>query len=513
MIYLTPKTAHIMEGNMIALLVVFMLVSVNDAADKRNVLLMVADDEGRESPIYGNDKIKTPNLQALADRSLLFDNAYTSVSSCSPSRSVIMTGLPQHQNGMYGLEHATHHFRSFDDVMSLPRILNKTGDYWTGIIGKKHVAPESVFPYAYSFTEQDGYSLNQVGRNITLMKQLARNFLAEAKRQDNPFFLYVGFFDAHRGCGVTFCEDFGDGSKGNGVIPDWKPVEYDPDDVYIPYFIQDTPTARKDIAAQYKTISRLDQGVGLMVQALKDYGFDNNTLILYVADNGCPFPNAKTNLYESGMIEPMMISNPQSTKRWGQKSTSLVSTTNIVPTVLDWFGLKYPDYKLFGPHKPTLQSDSLLPLTESEPDSGWDTVYASHDFHEITNYYPMRVIRTKQYRLIKNLNFKMPYPMATDLYQAPTFQDILNNSIHNHTTKWFKTLDEYYFREQYELYDIVNDPHELKNIIDDPKHASALEDLQTKLHQWRDATDDPWICWPQGVYLGGETCHTLNNGI
>ena len=500
-----------MNSTLVVLLTAFLLATASRSG-KKNVLLMVADDEGRESPIYGNDKIKTPNLQALASRSLLFDNAYTSVSSCSPSRSVIMTGLPQHQNGMYGLEHAIQHFRSFDEVRSLPQILNKTGDYWTGIIGKKHVAPESVYPYAYSFTEQDGYNLNQVGRNITLMKELARNFLEEAKKRDDPFFLYIGFFDAHRGCGVTFCEDFGDGSKGNGVIPDWTPVEYKPEDVDVPYFIQDTPAARKDIAAQYKTISRLDQGVGLMMQALKDYGFDNDTLILYVADNGCPFPNAKTNLYESGMIEPMMISNPLNKDRWGDKSGSLVSTTNIVPTVLDWFNLKYPDYKLFGPHKTTLQSDSLLPLTQKEPADGWDTVYASHDFHEITMNYPMRVVRTKQFRLVKNLNYGMPYPLATDLFQAPTFQDILNNTRHNQSTKWFKTLQQYYWRDQYELYDIVNDQHELKNLAKDEKYAKTLAELQSKLHSWRDATDDPWICWPQGVYLGGEECYALDNG-
>ena len=496
----------------VGLIISVILAIVYGVAGKRNVLLMVADDEGRESPIYGNNKIKTPNLQNLAARSLLFENAYTSVSSCSPSRSVIMTGLPQHQNGMYGLEHATHHFRSFDNVMSLPRILNQTGNYWTGIIGKKHVAPESVYPYAYSYTEQDGYDLNQVGRNITLMKKLARGFLEEATKRDDPFFLYIGFFDAHRGCGVSFCEDFGDGSKGNGVIPDWKPVEYDPQDVEVPYFIQDTLTARKDIAAQYKTISRLDQGVGLMMQALKDYGFDNDTLVLYVADNGCPFPNAKTNLYESGMIEPMMISNPLSRSRWGERSTSLVSTTNIVPTVLDWFNLKYPDYKLFGPHKTTLQSASLIQLTEKEPENGWDTVYASHDFHEITNYYPMRVVRSKQFRLIKNLNYLMPYPLAVDLFQAPTFQDILNNTVNNHATKWFKTLTQYYWRDQYELYDIVNDPFELKNLVNDPNHAKTLAELKDKLHDWRDTTDDPWICWPQGVYLGGEKCYSLNNG-
>ena len=113
----------------------------------------------------------------------------------------------------------------------------------------------------------------QVGRNITRMKQYAREFLKMAKKVDKPFFLYIGFHDCHRAGGNVgeFAKKFGDGSPGQGVIPDWKPVTYDIQDVYVPYFIPDTPTARQDIANQYKSISRLDQGVGLMLQALKDW--------------------------------------------------------------------------------------------------------------------------------------------------------------------------------------------------------------------------------------------------
>ena len=111
----------------VVVLLLALAVSLSSSkSNNKNVLVMVADDEGIESPLYGNPKIKTPNLQELASRSVLFKNAYTSVSSNSPSRLVIMTGLPQHQNGMYGMEHAEHHFRSFDNVKSLPRILNET---------------------------------------------------------------------------------------------------------------------------------------------------------------------------------------------------------------------------------------------------------------------------------------------------------------------------------------------------------------------------------------------------
>ena len=91
------------------------------------------DDAGFESQVYNNTVCKTPNINALARKSVIFKHAFTSVSSCSPSRSAILTGLPQHQNGMYGLENSVHHFVSFDQVRSLPIIL-KNADIRTGLL-------------------------------------------------------------------------------------------------------------------------------------------------------------------------------------------------------------------------------------------------------------------------------------------------------------------------------------------------------------------------------------------
>ncbi|KAI2585507.1 N-sulfoglucosamine sulfohydrolase, partial [Homo sapiens] len=96
-------------------------------ARPRNALLLLADDGGFESGAYNNSAIATPHLDALARRSLLFRNAFTSVSSCSPSRASLLTGLPQHQNGMYGLHQDVHHFNSFDKVRSLPLLLSQAG--------------------------------------------------------------------------------------------------------------------------------------------------------------------------------------------------------------------------------------------------------------------------------------------------------------------------------------------------------------------------------------------------
>ncbi|XP_074647623.1 N-sulfoglucosamine sulfohydrolase-like [Tubulanus polymorphus] len=335
------------------------------------------------------------------------------------------------------------------------------------------------------------------------MKHLVRKFLHE--NDTRPFFLYVGFHDPHR-CGHThpeygsFCEKFGNGEPGMGRIKDWKPILYSPDEVIVPYFIPDTPIARKDIAAQYTTISRLDQGIGLILKELTDAGHANDTLIIYSSDNGIPFPMGRTNLYEPGMAEPMIISSPAHKERYGQVTDAMTSLVDIVPTVLDWYRIPYPHSYIFRKAGPVvLTGKSMLPLLTFEPQTGWDSVYSSHNLHEVTMYYPMRVLRNRRFRLIQNLNYKMPFPIDQDFYVSPTFLDILNRTRSHQPTHWSISLHDYYYRPQWELYDLIANPQETENLAHEPRYTKILATLQTELKMWQLKTSDPWICAPSGV--------------
>ncbi|XP_078043423.1 N-sulfoglucosamine sulfohydrolase [Augochlora pura] len=488
-----------------------------DIATHKNAVLLLADDGGFEMRSYLNKICQTPNLDNLAKESLLFNNAYTSVSSCSPSRASLLTGLPSHQNGMYGLHQGIHHFNSFDKVQSLPKTLSKNG-IRTGIIGKKHVGPNSVYPFDFSHTEENN-SILQVGRNITKIKLLVKEFLSYNKTQ--PFFLYVAFHDPHR-CGHShpeygnFCEKFGNGDVDMGNIPDWNPIYYQWDQVKVPYFVQNTEAARRDIAAQYTTISRLDQGVGLVLKELEDAGFKNDTLVIYTSDNGIPFPNGRTNLYEPGLEEPMMIRSPIPEHRRNSVTYSLTSLLDIVPTLLDWFNIpaKNPfegsvldDKRFFG--------RSLLPLLDKEPIENDTAVFASQTHHEITMYYPMRAIRTKRYKLIHNINYNMPFPIDQDFFVSPTFQDLLNRTRNNQPLKWSKTLKSYYERPEWELYDLKYDPEERNNIASKISMKETFMVLQNRLLNWQKVTEDPWLCAPRGILVGDNTenphCMSLEN--
>ncbi|RWS24789.1 N-sulfoglucosamine sulfohydrolase-like isoform X1 [Leptotrombidium deliense] len=459
--------------------VALFFVQVSETISK-NVVIILADDLGREISVYNDPVCKTPNIEKLSERSVTFENAFTSVSSCSPSRSSLLTGLPTHTNGMFGLHNSEHHFNSFEAVRSLPTILKKHG-IKTGIIGKKHVGPSSVYNFDFEETEENN-SIMQVGRNITRIKLLVRKFLREAK---NNFLLYVAFHDPHR-CGHekpeygNFCEKFGTGEPGMGLIPDWKPTHYDPNQIKVPYYIPNTNEAKADLANYFTTISRLDQGK-------------------YWIDNGPSFPNGRTNAYDPGVREPFFISNPKEPQMWGKREDSYVSLLDVVPTVLEWFQIQYPNYKLFN--KPVkLTGKSLLPLISSNKEKqDTEYVYYSHNLHEATMYYPMRSVRDKRYKLIHNLNYWAPFPIDQDFYLSPTFKGILNRTKNHEPLFWSKNLTTYYRRSEWELFDLLNDPAELTNIYTESSTAPISNKMKHIMFNWQNSTNDPWMCSPHFV--------------
>jgi len=174
----------------------------------------------------------------------------------------------------------------------------------------------------------------------------------------------------------------------------------------------------------------------------------------------------------------------------------MVSLLDVMPTVLDWFGLavKQCDPPLVQRH--CLPGRSLMPILKSEPGpgSGWDQVFASQSLHEITMYYPMRAVRTRQFRLIHNMAYRMPFPIDQDFYASPSFRDLLERTRDHRPLEWFTDLRHYYYRPAWELYDVVADPRELHNLADDESMRAVLQTLQRHLLDWQNATADPWIC-------------------
>jgi N-sulfoglucosamine sulfohydrolase len=443
------------------------------AAAERNIVLIVADDQGQDAGCYGNSVIQTPNLDALAADGVMFSQAFATTASCSASRSVILTGLHNHRTGQYGHAHDYHHFQGYQDLKSLPVLLGKAG-YRTATIGKFHVAPEQV----YRFDQH----LEANARNTVQMAERSKPFITADSAK--PFFLYFCPTDPHRGGGQNKDEPtkpnrFGNRPEG---YPGVEPIRYRPEDVVVPAFLPDSPATRAELAQYYQSVSRIDQGVGRLISILREAGVYQSTLIVYISDHGIAFPGAKTTTYEPGLRSPCIVRNPYLDRK-GVVNQGMVSWVDITPTLLEFAGALA--------QAPGLHGRSFLPILDQESPPGWDEVFASHTFHEVTMYYPMRVIRGRQFKLIWNIAHGLPYPFASDLWAATTWQDRFRKGMQALYGK--RTVQDYIHRPEFELYDLKSDPDEVRNLAYLPSHTRTLEELKKKLKAFQVRTEDPWI--------------------
>ncbi|UCE99899.1 MAG: sulfatase, partial [Planctomycetota bacterium] len=365
-------------------------------------------------------------------------------------RSVILSGLHNHTTGQYGHQHGYNHFVSFPDIKSLPILLADAG-YRTTCAGKFHVAPEQVYHFQQYLK----------GSSPTDMAEACKSFVTADDNQ--PFFLYFCTTEPHR----PFVREGSD------------PIN--PADVIVPHYLPDIPECREELAKYYASVQRADSGLGRLIEILKETGRWNDTLIIYISDNGIAFPAAKTTLYEPGIRLPCVVRNPFAMKK-NIVTDAMVTWADITPTILDFAGVLTEN--------PSFHGRSFLSILEHEHPSGWDEIYTSHTFHEITMYYPMRLVRTRRYKLIWNIAHKLDYPFASDLYDSKTWQAILKRGDKLYGKR---TIEAYIHRPKFELYDLKNDPHEINNLADDPKHANVLEELKQKLLEFQKRTKDPWI--------------------
>jgi N-sulfoglucosamine sulfohydrolase len=461
----------------LAALALALLPAAAPAADPpRNVVLFVTDDQGLHAGCYGTPGLQTPHLDRLAADGARFDFAFCTTASCSASRSVLLTGRHNHATGQFGHQHAVHHFSVFDDVKSLPAYLKAAG-YRTARAGKFHVAPDANFPF--------DQALGGAGRGPVALAEACGAFVAADK--EKPFFLYICPTEPHRAAGRRDDRPgnpnrFGNPLPGGRPAPGVEEVVYDPNDVHVPPWLPDTPASRAELAEYYQAVSRADQGLGRLVQLLKDAGQYDHTLIICASDNGAPFPGAKTTLYDPGMRLPCVVRHPHAAKR-GTVSQALVSWVDIAPTILDFAGAAVTPGQFHG--------RSFLPAAAGEELKDRDEVYASHTFHEVTMYYPMRVVRTRTHKLIFNIAHGLPFPFASDLWVASAWQEALKQGPDARYGQ--RTVRTYQHRPRFELYDLASDPGETRNLADDPRHAGRLQELQEKLRAFQKQTADPWL--------------------
>ncbi|RLQ91221.1 sulfatase [Planomicrobium sp. Y74] len=414
--------------------------------EKLNILMVISHDTGRHLGTYGR-KVETPELDKIAEEGIQFDNYFCSQPQCSPSRGSILTGQYGHNHGLMGLTHLGHTMKS--DVKTIPSEMKKAG-YDTSLFGFFHESIDGVYE-----GEKLGYDhvVKVPGNAAEKVTNQLENFLKERSRSANekPFYASVGFEETHR------------------PFDDFEP---DPiDSVEVPPYLPDTKKVREDIALFQGSVKELDRSVGRIKKLLDDTGLAENTVLIYTTDHGIAFPRAKGTLLDAGLETALLIRFPKGMMKEGSRQDELLCNIDLMPTLLEIAGGEVPE---------DIDGYSFLPLLEQQDYTERDHFFCELTWHD--RYHPMRGIRTKDYKYIRNFEDGPKVYLPYDLYTSLSGEEV---------------------REEYsvpnskeELYDLKKDPMEQENLAGDPDYQDMLLNLRERVAKWMATTEDPLLKGP-----------------
>lgn len=325
------------------------------APEKRpNLLMIVADDMNWDSPgcFGGVAPDVTPRIDRLAEEGMRFQHGYVNISICTPSRSVLLTGLYPHNNGAEGFQ------RIREGTPNLPSILNQAG-YFTGIVGKP-LRQQDLFRWSVTYRWQGTGDEDRWGRDPQVFQKFARNFFRMARTSQQPFFLMANSHDPHRPFG---------GGKATRALNERAESSrtYHADEVRVPGFLPDLPGVRSDLAEYATSVRRLDDTVGLILDELESAGYADDTLVVFLSDHGMPFPGAKFNCYMDSVRSPFIFRWPGKIAEGSLDKVHMVSTVDFQSTLLDALGFEGP---------PRSDGRSFFPLLTGKTQNGRDQVFA-----------------------------------------------------------------------------------------------------------------------------------------
>jgi len=432
------------------------MVGQNVGADERpNVIVFIADDVSwNDYGCYGNASARTPHIDALAKSGIRFDRAYLTASSCSPSRSSIITGRYPHNNG----RGAELHQPISGNIPWFPEALREAG-YYTALSGKHHMKSTTKRPEPFEHVDGGRVKDNSGGHAnwVQVTKQRPR---------DQPFFFWFAAYDAHRGWDADRQWDESRYGRPHRAA-----------DVVVPPFLVDDAATREDLASYYNEVTRFDHYIGRVMNELRQQGVADNTLVFVLADNGRPFPRCKTTIYDSGIKTPMFCYWPQ-TIAPGKRTMSLTSTVDIAPTILELAGLNPGE---------SYQGRSFSKLLTNPADSYREYVFAEKNWHDFDFF--ERGIRSDRFKYIQNNFTNNAATPPADAVRSPSYQSILVanvagilNDAQSHSFVLPRPAEEFY--------DLQNDPNELKNLAESAEFQAQKELLKKRLEQWKQETND-----------------------
>lgn len=412
------------------------------AQTRPNFIFYITDDISyNDYGCYGHPTIQIPHLDRMAKEGRIFDNAYLTTSSCSPSRCSIITGRYPHNTGASEL-----HRRLPRSQVTFPKLLKDAG-YYTLLSGKQHMGKEVNRGFD---VVDDGQGPGTQENWVALLQDRPKN---------QSFFFWLASKDAHHHFQI------------DGNAP-----KYDLQDVVVPPYLPDTPKVRQEFADYYHEVSRADHFLGQIREELERQGIADNTYVIFCSDNGRPMPRAKSWLVEEGIKTPFVVwkgdtINPGRTE-------SLISVIDISATVLDLAGVEKPE---------TVQGVSFRSILDDPDNTTRDVVFAEHNWHVQQAH--ERMVRMGDYLYIKNSwpelwGYGMEsgpwFPSGAELYRVIQADEAteLQRSV-------FKRP-----RPAEQLFFLPDDPLCLTNVIDRQKHQPQLETMRDYLKRWAEQTGD-----------------------
>ncbi|WP_218933725.1 sulfatase-like hydrolase/transferase [Rubripirellula lacrimiformis] len=444
--------------------------SAADAGDRPNIVFCMADDwSWPHAGVLGDPVVKTPNFDRVANEGVLFPNAFVSTPSCTPSRLSVLTG--QHHWRLKEGDSLGGSLREDYDVYT--EMLQKSG-YHLGRFGK------GVWPSEHTFRKRDSF-----GQRYRSFDQFMKD-----RKADEPFCYWHGGSDPHRPY------ELGIGKK-SGI---------DLTKIPIPACLPDNEVVRGDVADYLWEVQRFDREVGEILQKLEAIGELQNTIVVVSGDNGMPFPRCKATLYDQGTRVPLAV-------RWGAKVkgertvTDFVSLCDLAPTFLQAAGLDVSTQ---------MTGRSLLSILQSDQSGTVDATrtFALAGTEKHVYAYPRRSLRTSDFLYIRNFDpsawatgqhgagteqydfAKNPWPTGKGAFSyaidpSPTKQ-LLRLQRHQSQVQPFADL-AFGQRPDEELYDLADDPDQLRNVAAKPEYASALTRLRQQLTAELIKSNDPRV--------------------
>jgi arylsulfatase A-like enzyme len=444
-----------------------------------NILFAIADDWGwPHAGAYGDPVVHTPTFDRLAREGILFEQAYISSPSCTPSRNAILTGQYHWRLGP-----GANLWSTLDPSTPVYPLLLEDAGYQTGRFRKSwgpgDISDWERHPAGTDYTEK-GFSA----------------FMAE-RNTDQPFCFWLGTSDPHRPY-----------ERGTGVVSGM-----DPDRIKLFHCFPDHEVVRSDVADYYYEVQRFDTLVASAIRILEEHGELENTIIVMTGDHGMPFPRCKSNNYDSGARVPLAIRWGAGIKNPGRVLKDFISTTDLAPTFLELAEVELPE---------VMTGKSLLPLLKSQKEGFVDPGLRSFVLHgkerhvpgqeEDMGGYPSRAIRNHDYLYIRNfeperwpagtphyLKAAIPYCWLGDCDNGPTKTYMVEN---RDADEEHRMLYELSFgkRPAEELYDCRRDPEQMLNLAEDPAYAEVKEKLAAQLLEQLEISGDPRVVGGAGLF-------------